>query len=181
MNHRVTRRGLLQAATGLLATLAVPVEAAAISRDRWLRFRHLHTGETLDITYASNGYYQPAALRDIDYLLRDFRTGEIRPIDPALLDVLCVVSSLTGSREPFEIISGFRSPVTNELLRRTGGGGVARHSLHLDGKAIDVRLPDIRLERLRASALSLRRGGVGYYPDAGFVHLDTGPVRRWTG
>nr|HMS81883.1 DUF882 domain-containing protein [Burkholderiaceae bacterium] len=100
-------------------------------------------------------------------------------IDPALLDQLQRLARLTGTRAPFEVISGYRSPRTNDLLRRTGGGGVARRSLHLDGRAIDLRLADVPLASLRDAALELRAGGVGFYRSEGFVHLDTGRPRAW--
>jgi uncharacterized protein YcbK (DUF882 family) len=119
------------------------------------------------------------ALARIDWFLRDFRTGESRAIDPALLDQLQQVAAATGTRALFDVISGCRSPATNEFLRRTGGGGVAAHSLHLDGRAIDVRLGDVALGDLRDAAMSLRAGGVGFYPQSQFVHLDTGRARRW--
>jgi uncharacterized protein YcbK (DUF882 family) len=167
------------------AALAAPAlllprrSAAAVPRADVLSFIHIRTGESLSVGWRADGGADPAALRRIDRLLRDVRTGDVHPIDPALLEQLHRVARSTGTREPFQVISGFRSPRTNEMLRRTGGGGVARASLHLEGRAIDVRLADVPLATLRDAACELRAGGVGFYPSDGFVHLDTGRVRAW--
>jgi len=174
------RRGLLLAGASLLTfpMLALPRRAgAAIAGDRTLAFRHAHTGEALSLAYASGDTYIPGALARIDWLLRDFRNGETHAIDPRLLDQLHALARITGSQAPYEIISGFRSPATNAMLGRRGG--VAKGSLHLQGRAIDVRLADVPLADLRDAATSLRAGGVGYYAQSRFVHLDTGRVRRW--
>lgn len=151
---------------------------ASTSAPRTLAFRHTHTGEQLSIAYAAGDEYFQAALARVSWLLRDFRNGEARPIDVLLLDQLHALVAVTGSRTPFEVISGYRSPATNEALRRRGGG-VALHSLHLEGRAIDIRLADVSLADLRDAAISLRAGGVGFYPQSEFVHVDTGRVRRW--
>jgi uncharacterized protein YcbK (DUF882 family) len=140
---------------------------------------HTHTGERLDVTYSLRGVPLPDALSEIDRFLRDFRTGDVHPIDPGVLDVLWSVAEWTGRPlGTFEIVSGYRSPRTNEQLR-AAGGGVARHSMHLEGKAIDLRLEGVATEHVRDVALALRRGGVGFYPESDFVHVDTGRVRRW--
>jgi uncharacterized protein YcbK (DUF882 family) len=146
---------------------------------RTLSFRHTHTGEELSLAYATGDGYLTEALARVNWFLRDFRNGESRAIDPQLLDQLHTLSAVTGTRAPYEVISGFRSPATNELLQRRGGGGVATHSLHLEGRAIDIRLADVPLADLRDAALSLRLGGVGFYAQSQFVHLDTGRIRRW--
>ncbi|WP_119155148.1 DUF882 domain-containing protein [Caldimonas tepidiphila] len=160
--------------------LAVPALARAHAAEpRTLTFSHLHTGERLvDIEYFSGGSYLPDALGEINRLLRDFRTGEVAPIDPQLLDLLHGLSQLTGSTQPFQIISAYRSPATNAMLRARSTG-VASGSLHLSGRAIDIRVADVPLARLRQAALALGRGGVGYYPGSNFVHVDTGRVRAW--
>lgn len=161
--------------------LALPgAAAAAASRPefRALQFRHLHTGERLAVEYVSAGRYVPDALASIDRLLRDFRTSDVHPIDPALLDLLHALTVATGSRRPFEVISGYRSPSTNHKLR-AASHGVASGSLHMKGQAIDIRVGDVRLTALRDAARGLRRGGVGYYADSNFVHVDTGRVRTW--
>jgi uncharacterized protein YcbK (DUF882 family) len=175
------RRRLLSAGAGLLALpmLTLPRRARAIvPSTRSLSFLHTHTGERLSLVYASGDAYVPAALARLNWFLRDFRNGETRAIDPQLLDQLHTLAELTRTKAVFEVISGYRSPSTNESLQRQGGG-VATHSLHLEGRAIDVRLADVPLADLRDAATSLRAGGVGFYPQSQFVHLDTGRVRRW--
>ena len=148
---------------------------------RALDFLHTHTGERLSLEYFSSGIYLPDAMTEVNQFLRDFRTGEIHPIDPGVLDILHGLRGLTGSSKPFQVISGYRSPRTNAMLRETGGGGVAQGSLHMQGKAIDIRLADIPLSKLRNAAVNLGKGGVGYYPSrsSNFVHVDTGRFRRW--
>ncbi len=162
-----------------LPMLALPRRAhAGTAAARSLSFLHTHTGETLSLVYAAGDTYVASALARVDWFLRDFRNGEARSIDPQLLDQLHTLAELTRSKAAFEVISGYRSPATNEKLQRAGGG-VATHSLHLEGRAIDIRLADVRLPDLRDAATSLRAGGVGFYPQSQFVHLDTGRVRRW--
>jgi uncharacterized protein YcbK (DUF882 family) len=145
---------------------------------RTLAFRHTHTGEALSIAYAHGDSYLPQALARVNWFLRDFRTEEMRAIDPRLLDQLHALAAVAGSHAPYEVISGYRSTTTNQALRHRGGG-VAEHSLHLEGRAIDIRLADVTLADLRDASISLQAGGVGYYPQSQFVHLDTGRVRRW--
>ena len=175
------RRRFLAAGAALLASplLGLPRRAVANPASvRTLSFRHTHTGEVLSLAYAAGGAYLAEALARVDWFLRDFRNGESKAIDPQLLDQLHALSAITGTRAPYEVISGYRSPATNELLQRRGGG-VASHSLHLEGRAIDIRLADVPLADVRDAALSLRSGGVGFYAQSQFVHLDTGRVRRW--
>jgi uncharacterized protein YcbK (DUF882 family) len=157
---------------------AMPATAIAVAAPRRLTFAHTHTGEKLDVVYYENGAYMQDALEEINYILRDFRSNEVFGMDVALLDFLHTTQRLVVSHGQFEIISAYRSPATNEMLR-TRGGGVARNSQHLRGKAIDVRLTDVATADLRQAALGLARGGVGYYPKSDFVHLDTGRVRWW--
>lgn len=152
--------------------------ASASTETRVLRFDHLHTGERLQVEYFSGGRYLPDALSEVNRLLRDFRSGDVAAIDPGLLDILHRLAVTTGSGQPFEVISGYRSPKTNESLRQHSSG-VASGSLHMEGRAIDIRLADVPLPQLRAAALSLQAGGVGYYPASDFVHVDTGRIRRW--
>ncbi|MEW6100338.1 MAG: YcbK family protein [Pseudomonadota bacterium] len=174
-----TRRRFLLQAGACAAAAALPLAARArADAPRALQFLHLHTGERLSVEYFDAGRYLPDALEAVNRLLRDFRTDDVHPIDPELLDVLHRVATLTGTQRPFEIISGYRSPRTNAALRERSDG-VATRSLHMDGRAIDVRLGDVALPQLRAAALALRAGGVGYYPASNFVHLDTGRVRFW--
>ena len=147
-------------------------------RRRSLKFYALHTGESLKTTYWEDGHYIAGELDRINYILRDFRANEIKPIDPALLDLLTRIQSRLSTSEAFQVISGYRSPVTNAMLH-ANSEGVAVHSLHLQGKAIDITVPGRSLAELRAAALAQQAGGVGYYPRTGFVHVDTGRVRFW--
>ena len=174
-----SRREFLRTAALLLPAAALPrLAAAKFPTWRRLRFAHTHTHEKLDIVYCESGRYLPDALAAVDRLLRDFRTREIHPIDPALLDTLYELQELTGSSMPYQIISGYRSPATNDQLRKRTSG-VARDSLHMQGRAIDLRLADVRTNTLRDAAIELGQGGVGYYPSSDFVHLDSGRVRAW--
>lgn len=168
--------------TAAAATLARPLEAAVAALGpgpRALSFFNLHTEESLSTTYFDGHQHSPAALDEVNYILRDHRAEQVHPIDPELLDLLYRLRLRLRSREPFHVISGYRSPATNALLRRTRGGGVASGSLHQVGKAIDIRLPGCDLRRLRDTAWELQLGGVGFYPRAEFVHVDTGRVRFW--
>jgi len=180
--HKSRRRALRLAVGAVAAFVAAPAIAApriGIATDRRsLSFYNLHTGESLDLVYWSNGAYEPEALNRINHVLRDFRTGDVHPIDPRLLDLLVEVDRTIGSTGPYQVISGYRSAATNALLRREGEG-VAKSSLHMQGQAIDVRVPGCRLAELRRAAMSLRGGGVGYYPQSDFVHIDVGRVRYW--
>lgn len=168
-------KGLFAAPVGLHLLTA---RAAGRETARELSFRHTHTDERLQIVYHDGRSYLPPAMQRMNQLLRDFRTGEVQALDPRLFDILHVLKTrLEG--ETFEIISAFRSAATNTMLRKTGGGGVAKRSLHMDGRAIDIRLPGIATTRLRDAAIELGLGGVGYYPESDFVHIDTGTVRSW--
>lgn len=182
-SEKISRRGFLKlGAVATIAGVCARVSWAAGSDwaapERALAFRHAHTGESLKTVYWAEGDYLPEALAEIDRLLRDFRTGEIKPIDPALLDLLYALGGKLGGRRAFHVISGYRSPQTNAFLR-SQGRDVAAHSLHMEGKAIDIRLPGSDLSRVRRAALALQRGGVGYYPRSQFVHVDVGRVRVW--
>lgn len=147
-------------------------------RVRSLSFYNLHTGESLKTVYCENGGYVAGALQEINYVLRDFRANEVKPIDPRLLDLLVVLHDRLGTAAPYDVISGYRSPKTNAMLH-ANSESVAVHSLHIDGRAIDIRVPNRDLSTLHNAALALRAGGVGYYPNSDFVHVDTGRVRRW--
>ncbi len=176
----LSRRGFVRG--GLVFTAAAVVAPGRLLADarqeRVLSFAHTHTGERLNVAYFADGGYLPEGLARLRSFLRDFRTGDEHAMDPALFDQLHDLQLATGTRSPFQVISGYRSPATNALLREHGSG-VAGHSLHLEGRAIDVRLSDVGTRALRDAALELRRGGVGYYAVSDFVHLDTGRVRRW--
>ena len=151
---------------------------AATVGEKSLSFQSLHTGESLKVTYWAKGSYLSGPCKQIDYLLRDWRTDDIRLIDRRLFDLLYDVRRILDTTQPFQVISGYRSPKTNAKLAARSRG-VAKRSLHLRGKAIDVSLADRDLRHLRKAAVALGGGGVGYYPRTGFVHLDTGRVRRW--
>lgn len=152
--------------------------APAAMIPRALNFVHTHTGERLAVEYFSGGEYLPDALGTVNHFLRDFRTGDVHTIDPELLDLLHHLTAQTGTSTAFQVISGYRSPATNQMLRQHSEG-VAAGSLHMKGQAIDVRLADVPLPKLRAAALAVGRGGVGFYPASNFVHVDTGRVRTW--
>jgi uncharacterized protein YcbK (DUF882 family) len=174
------RRDFLRRAVGLAAGMALwpRTSGAYATRTRWLSLYAVNTGERLRVDYCIDGRYEPQGLRAVDHLLRDFRTDEVYPIDVRALDVLCDVRDTLGTAETYHVVCGYRSVATNERKLREGRG-VARHSYHLSGKAIDVFLPTRQLNELRRAGLALGAGGVGYYPRAGFVHLDVGPVRAW--
>jgi uncharacterized protein YcbK (DUF882 family) len=156
--------------------LAAAPTASPVARS--LDFWHTHTHENLSVAFADSTGYRAAALGQINSFLRDFRTREVHDIDPKLLDLLHRLAGELDAPEPFHVISGYRSPRTNSTLR-SKSGGVARYSLHMEGKAIDIRLPGVPLARLKEAALDLKLGGVGYYPGSDFVHVDTGRVRAW--
>jgi uncharacterized protein YcbK (DUF882 family) len=175
----LSRRRFLHAGASLLAVALGPSaargEAGAVRR---LRLRHAHTGERLDVVYFDGGPL-PGALTELDRFLRDFRTGESHPIDPGVLDIAWGLARAAGSEGELEIVSGYRSSRTNEILRARPESGVAGHSLHLVGRALDLRLPGTPTRRLRDLAVAMGRGGVGFYAASDFVHLDTGRPRRW--
>lgn len=174
-----TRRQFLAAATAAGTALLLPKPLQGLTATRSLDFLHTHTGERLHgIEYFAAGHYLPEALDQVSHHLRDWRTDEVHPIDPRLLDILHELRRRTGTTRPFEVISGYRSPATNAMLRAQSSK-VSANSLHLLGRAVDIRLPDVPLRSLRSAALGLRRGGVGYYPDSNFIHVDTGRVRAW--
>ncbi len=178
------RRRFLKAGLIGLASLALPLPIFAqltgpASRERSLSLYNTHTGESLQsVVYWAAGDYLPEALTDINFLLRDHRTDQVKPIDPKLFDLLHTLSYKLGIHRPYQIISGYRSPKSNRKLQQTSSG-VAKNSFHLAGQAADIRLPGRNLSQLRRAALNLRAGGVGYYPQSNFIHVDTGPRRSW--
>ncbi len=177
---RLSRRSFLVASAHLAGAVLVgslPAPCSAATTGQRLSFYHTHTGERLQIDFHPTAC-SPETIRQINRFLRDHRSGEIFPIDLRLLEMLCHIQKRGRSTGTIEVISGYRSPKTNAMLRRTSGG-VATRSLHLHGQAIDVRLTDLKTSRLRDIARSLQSGGVGYYAASDFVHLDTGRVRFW--
>jgi uncharacterized protein YcbK (DUF882 family) len=145
---------------------------------RSLAMYNTHTGESINLVYCENGYYVPEALNEINYFFRDFRANLVKPIDSRLLDLLHEIHQSSDTTKPFNLVSGYRSPKTNAMLA-TQYEGVARHSMHIEGKAADINLPGRQLSILQRLALAMRFGGVGYYPQSGFVHVDTGRIRHW--
>ena len=144
-----------------------------------LHLYHTHTRERLDVVYRHGDVYDAGALARIDEYLRDYRTGDVHEFDPELFDLLHdLLASIGQTNAEIQIVCGYRTPHTNEYLR-THGHGVARHSLHMQGMAIDIRVPGVTAAELRDAALALHRGGVGYYAGSNFIHVDTGRVRRW--
>jgi len=162
--------------------VAAPIvrTSAASQAPRWLKLHNVHTQEKLEAVYFDKGEYVPDAVQALDRVLRDYRTGDVYSMHPELFDTLSALALKTETKSHFQVISGYRSPTTNAMLHERSGQ-VAKRSLHMDGKAMDVYLEDVALDRLRAAALDLGRGGVGYYPVSNFVHVDVGPVRRWVG
>jgi uncharacterized protein YcbK (DUF882 family) len=206
-----TRRMALRAGLGLVAAAALPTSAwargahvahaarsahaahaahpthaayaahALIKKpSRELSFLNLHTGERLRAEYVHNGQVVPGAMHAISVLMRDHYNNKIHPIDPHLLDIAHTVQSRVGSHGVFQVVCGYRSPETNAMMHEASAG-VAAHSMHIEGRAMDIRLPGVGLGSLRRSAVALKMGGVGYYPEDDFVHIDSGPVRKWAG
>jgi uncharacterized protein YcbK (DUF882 family) len=177
-----SRRSFLRTLLAGGATLAANPLQAAVHRggaqERRLVLKNLHTGESLRATFWAEGDYIPEEMSAVNRVLRDHRSGDVHPIDPRLLDTLYVLQQTVAVKGAFHVISGYRSPATNEKLR-AASNGVARKSLHMQGKAIDIKLPGCSLDHLRDAALSLQAGGVGYYAKSGFIHVDTGRVRSW--
>lgn len=171
-----------------LTLLLVPAVAAPTSLSRQeahlnhqyrLRFFQIHTGEKLDIVYRDGDSYRPKALAELDYLLRDYRNGEVHHYDPRLFDLLYELLNAAGRPDArISVVCGYRNPQTNAYLR-SHGHGVATHSLHMQAMAIDIRLPGTSTAKLRDLALALHQGGVGYYAASDFIHVDVGRVRRW--
>lgn len=161
-----------------MIALFVPPRSVHAADARQLSFYHTHTRRSLDVVYYENGEYVESALSEINRFLKDFRTGQVTHMDPQLLDLLYDLRNELDSDATFEVISAYRSPKTNEMLR-ANTSGVAKNSQHLRGTAIDIRLRGTKTRKLRDTAWAMQRGGVGYYKKSDFVHVDTGRVRRW--
>lgn len=175
------RRNFLKMAGMVSAASLFPTLGSAnttLPYKKSLSFYNIHTGEKLETTFWAEGSYIPEALSEINYLLRDYRNNAVTEMDIELFDLLYALRTNLNSREPFNVISGYRSPETNEKLRGHSTG-VAKKSLHMEGKAIDINLPGRNLADLRKVAIGLGQGGVGYYPSSNFVHVDRGRVRTW--
>lgn len=177
------RRELLGMCSAGLLGMVVPLFSVGSAEARnfgsWhVAFRNAHTGESFSGVYRVGDKYLPDAFKRINYVLRDFRTGEIFPMDPRVIDLVKSIQDRSGQQTPMEVLSGYRSPKTNAMLRGASTG-VARNSLHMYGQAMDIRMPGYSTRRLRNIAKKFRVGGVGYYPKSDFVHVDTGTVRSW--
>ncbi|MGI9204087.1 MAG: YcbK family protein [Woeseiaceae bacterium] len=178
ISHQARRRIYNTLKATLLAGVFLPLQSATAVDERRLSFLHTHTSERISVSYRRGEEYLPAGLSELDTFLSDFRNGKSISIDPQLLDLLYDIRAELGGKGTYEVISAYRSPETNEMLRNRSGG-VAKNSLHMHGQAIDIRLTDVALERLRDTAIAMQRGGVGYYASSNFIHVDTGRVRRW--
>jgi uncharacterized protein YcbK (DUF882 family) len=170
--------GLAAAAVMIVCGTRGTQDAIANGDTRTLTLFHTHRNESATITFKRNGRYEPEGLNQLNWFLRDWRTDESTKMEPRLFDIVWEVQREVGSREPVHILSSYRSPQTNAMLRRRSRG-VSEHSLHMSGKAMDFRLPDVDMARVRAIAMRLQHGGVGYYPGSNFVHVDAGSVRAW--
>lgn len=177
----VNRRSFLLGASCVIASslISLPAFASLSMPTRKIGLYNIHTGERDLITYWEEGRYIKEGLANLNKILRDHRTGEIHNIDPKLFDQITLLQHNLRRKGDIEIISGYRSPKTNNMLRGRSGG-VAKKSYHMKGQAIDLRLPGAKLSDLRRAAINMKSGGVGYYPKSNFIHIDTGPVRSWT-
>ena len=173
-----SRRDFLKKSLLFTSAIIIPSQSPASYLEKRIKLYHTHTGEYLDAIFWADGEYIYDELENIDYFLRDYRTNEVHKIDVKLLEYLHGLKRRLGTHREFYILSGYRSPQTNNYLRHHSRG-VAKHSFHMYGRAVDIRLPGYHLSTLKYAALSLRRGGVGYYPRSHFVHIDTGTPRYW--
>ncbi len=176
--YPMNRRQFLSMSAATVAALSIPSISFGVSNPRKLSFYHTHTRQKLDVCYGSSECYEQGALEKIDHFLRDFRTGEEYPIDLKLLDLLSSIREKLGGHGTFEVISGFRSSKTNQQLRNKSSD-VAKKSLHMVGKAIDIRMTGVPIRKVQICALDMKYGGVGFYGKSNFIHLDTGRVRYW--
>lgn len=182
----INRRALLGGGLGLIGSLALPLRAQAATGGEWrLALRNVHTNDSVDAVFARNGRFVAAGLAELNHGLRDWRTNQAHEMDRNLLALLVRLRDTLGvtGGTKVDLISGYRSPATNAALKAAGGehSGVASKSQHMLGKATDIHMPGVPLDRLRSAAMSLKGGGVGFYPRDGFVHVDTGAVRHWGG
>jgi uncharacterized protein YcbK (DUF882 family) len=172
-------RLLLSALTVFACSAAPAIAPSQSPSEHRLRMFHTHTGEHIDVIYRQGSAYDPEALKKLDAFLRDSRTGDVHAFDPRLFDLLSDLTAAAGQPDgEINVICGYRTPVTNEYLR-AHTTGVAKNSLHMQAEAIDIRLPGVKTSHLRELALQLGRGGVGFYPESDFIHVDVGPVRHW--
>ena len=173
-----SRRRLLKASLAGSVLAFAPLSKVWAASERRLSLHNLHTGEQVSQPYWMQGSYLPESLSAINSVLRDHRSGEVYPIDPGLLDLLSALQDRVGSHQGYHVISGYRSPASNAKLA-AGSSGVAKRSLHMQGKAIDIRMPGTQLAQLHGAAREMKAGGVGLYSGSNFIHVDTGRVRYW--
>jgi uncharacterized protein YcbK (DUF882 family) len=175
------RRFLISGAVAGSSSLLIssPIEAALRGKaERAVSLHNVHTGESLKTVYWTEGRYQPTALKAVNHLLRDHHSGTVHTMDPKVIDLICALQHRIGAKKPFQVISGYRSPSTNAWLA-AHTDGVAQNSMHMVGKAVDIRLEGTSVGSLGHAARLLRAGGVGQYPESGFVHVDVGRIRSW--
>ncbi|TPQ24734.1 YcbK family protein [Methylomonas sp. HW2-6] len=177
--HSVIRPGQREPMIALDQEPMFLADRSRMTSHRSLAFQNPHTGDKLNLTYFEKGRYLTDALDEISFLLRDYRTDDVHPIDPELLDQLHDLKQMLGLQQPFGVICGYRSPLTNAKLHAEHTG-VANNSFHMHGRAVDIRIERFDLRRIHNAALAMHRGGVGYYPESNFIHLDTGTFRTWT-
>jgi uncharacterized protein YcbK (DUF882 family) len=177
-SKRTLAATILSVLAVLLVCHAAIADSPALPLDRKLALYSQRNGEGVEIEYCQDGVYDPEALLVIDRLLRDPFNGDVKAIDPKLLDLLFELRAKVGATGPFTVLCGYRSPGTNAAMRRRNPG-VAEQSFHMEGKAVDIRLPGVPLAVLGKAARDMKAGGVGYYPRSGFIHVDVGPVRTW--
>lgn len=171
--------GVLTGSVGFLSCgLIKPAFAITDEGAHRISFRHNRTGESFNGVYRVGNKYLPEAFDQISYILRDARNNEVFPIDPRTVDIMYVLQRMLDTNQPFQVLSGYRSPRTNALLARASYG-VARNSLHMTGQAIDIRMEGASSRRIKNYATDLHAGGVGYYPHSDFVHIDSGNFRTW--
>lgn len=180
----IHRREILGMGLGAFLASVIPLVPARVAMAagdygvRRVSFRHAHTNETFSGVYRAGDKYLPEAFERINYVLRDFRTNQIFPMDPHAVDIISAVQARTKTGRPLDVLSGYRCPKTNNMLRHETSG-VAKNSFHMYGQAIDFRMPEYNTGKLRKIAIGMHAGGVGYYPRSNFVHVDTGTVRTW--
>ena len=177
-NTASRRRFLAFSACAATAVLARPSIVLAHTKERTLALYNMHTGESAKTVFWADGEYVKDGLDEISQLLRDYRTADVIPFDPRLIDTLYHLRRKVDAHRPYHVVSGYRSPKTNAILRKNDRS-VAKNSYHMRGMAVDAYLPKVALSKLHHAALSLRAGGVGYYPKTGFLHLDSGRIRSW--
>jgi len=179
VRRKILKMGLAGAA-GVMASMANILPAAARETIGYsIAIKNAATGEVFNGVYRVGGYYVPRAFRQINHIMRDHRTGDLHPIDPRLVDILAKMQKRCACSEPLTVLSGYRCPATNAMLRRISKN-VAQNSYHMKGQAADIRVPGSTTAQVHEVAISLKSGGVGYYPHHEFVHVDTGDIRYWT-